>query len=255
MIYYILPAYNEERNIISLLDKFNNHFGNENYDYKPQVIIIDDGSNDKTKIILNKLSEEKQIFNKKFKFELINIFHKRNMGLGEAIKSGMMYCFKNGSTEDIIITMDCDNSHTVELSKKMIEVIKSGKDVVIASRYRKNSEMYGVPNLRMLLSYFGCIIFKIAFPIKHVKDYTCGYRAFRFEKIRKAFDLDKNFFSEKGFTASVDIILKLNKFNKSLFFEEVPMILRYDLKQGKSKIKIFKTIFQTLFLLFKRRFF
>ena len=255
MIYYILPAYNEELNIISLIDKFNSHFGNENYNYKPQVIIIDDGSNDKTRIILNKLSEEKQIFNKKFKFELINIFHERNMGLGEALKSGMMYCFKNGSNEDIIITMDCDNSHTVELSKKMIEIINSGKDVVIASRYKKNANIRGLSNLRRLLSYISCIIFKITFPVKNVKDYTCGYRAYRFEKIKKAFDLDKNFFSEKGFTASADIILKLNKFNKSLFFDEVPMILRYDLKQGKSKIKIFQTIFQTLFLLFKRRFF
>jgi|TARA_B100001964_G_scaffold243601_1_gene322067 dolichol-phosphate mannosyltransferase len=255
MIYYILPAYNEELNIITLLDKFNSYFGNENDDYKPQVIVVDDGSNDETKKILNKLSEEKQIFNKKLKFELVTIFHERNMGLGEAIKSGMMYCFENGSTEDIIITMDCDNSHTVEQSKNMIEVIKSGKDVVIASRYRKDSETYGVPNLRILLSYFGCIIFKIAFPIKHVKDYTCGFRAFKLEKIKEAFDLNKNFFSEKGFTASVDIILKLNKFNKSLLFEEIPMILRYDLKQGKSKIKIVKTIFMTLFLLFRRRFF
>jgi dolichol-phosphate mannosyltransferase len=255
MIYYILPAYNEELNIISLLNKFNNHFENENYNYKPQVIIIDDGSNDKTKAILNKLNEEKQIFNKKFKFELISIFHERNMGLGEAIKSGMMYCFENGSNGDIIVTMDCDNSHTVEQSREMIEVIKSGKDIVIASRYRKNSDTHGLSNLRKLLSYFGCIIFKIVFPIKNVKDYTCGYRAFRLEKIRKAFDENKNFFSEKGFTASVDIILKLYKFNKSLLFEEIPMILRYDLKQGKSKIAIFKTIFETLFLLFKRRFF
>jgi dolichol-phosphate mannosyltransferase len=166
-----------------------------------------------------------------------------------------MYCFENGSNGDIIVTMDCDNSHTVEQSREMIEVIKSGKDIVIASRYRKNSDTHGLSNLRKLLSYFGCIIFKIVFPIKNVKDYTCGYRAFRLEKIRKAFDENKNFFSEKGFTASVDIILKLYKFNKSLFFYEVPMILRYDLKQGESKIAIFKTIFETLFLLFKRRFF
>jgi len=255
MIYYILPAYNEELNIISLLNKFNSHFENENYNYKPQVIIIDDGSNDKTKAILNKLNEEKQIFNKKFKFELISIFHERNMGLGEAIKSGMLYCFKNGSNEDIIITMDCDNSHSVELSKKMIEVIKSGKDVVIASRYRKGSQIYGLSNLRKLLSYIGCIVFKITFPIKNVKDYTCGYRAFSLKKIKKAFDESENFFSEKGFTASADIILKLYKFNKSLFFEEVPMILRYDLKQGVSKMAIFKSIFQTLVLLFKRIFF
>ena len=99
------------------------------------------------------------------------------------------------------------------------------------------------------------MIFKITFPIKNVEDYTCGYRAFNLEKFKKAFEANDNFFSEKGFTASVDIILKLKKFNKLLKMNEVPMVLRYDLKKGESKMSIFKTIFQTLFLLFRRKFF
>ena len=47
---------------------------------------------------------------------------------------------------------------TVELSKKMIETINSGKDVVIASRYKKNADIRGLSNVRRLLSYISCII-------------------------------------------------------------------------------------------------
>ena len=63
------------------------------------------------------------------------------------------------------------------------------------------------------------------------------------------------FLVKKSFTASVDIILKLKKFNKLIKMNEVPMVLRYDLKKGVSKMSIFKTIFQTLSLLFRRKFF
>jgi dolichol-phosphate mannosyltransferase len=65
----------------------------------------------------------------------------------------------------------------------------------------------------------------------------------------------KNFFSEKDFSVSADIILKLKLSKIKLFFTEIPLTLRYDLKQGKSKMKIIKTVFQTLKLIILRRFF
>ena len=255
MIYYILPAYNEELNILNLLNNFNNFFHIEGEDFKSKVVIIDDGSKDNTKSILINLKKDNKIFDKELNFELINIFHEKNKGLGEALKSGITYCLKEGNADDIIVTMDCDNSHTVELSKEMINKIREGDDVVIASRYKTGAITKGLSVNRKLLSYVGCMIFKITFPIKNVEDYTCGYRAFNLEKFKKAFETNNNFFSEKGFTASVDIILKLKKFNKLLKMNEVPMVLRYDLKKGASKMSIFKTIFQTLFLLFRRKFF
>ena len=51
MIYYILPAYNEDLNILNLLNNFNNFFLREGKDYKSKVVIIDDGSRDNTKSI------------------------------------------------------------------------------------------------------------------------------------------------------------------------------------------------------------
>ena len=255
MIYYILPAYNEELNILNLLNNFNNFFHIEGEDFKSKVVIIDDGSKDNTKSILINLKKDNKIFDKELNFELINIFHEKNKGLGEALKSGITYCLKEGNADDIIVTMDCDNSHTVELSKEMINKIREGDDVVIASRYKIGSYSKGLDVYRKLLSYIGCMLFKIIFPINNVKDYTCGYRAFNLEKFKKAFEANDNFFSEKGFTVSVDIILKLRKSDKLIKMNEVPMVLRYDLKKGESKMSIFKTIFQTLFLLFRRKFF
>tara|TARA_B110000196_G_C20972641_1_gene579485 strand:- start:114 stop:884 length:771 start_codon:yes stop_codon:yes gene_type:complete len=256
MIYYVLPAYNEELNILNLINNFNDFFYLQGEDFKSsKIVVVDDGSKDNTKSILTKLKNENKIFDKELNFELVNIFHEKNMGLGNALKSGITYCLKEGKSDDIIITMDCDNSHTVELSKEMINKIREGEDVVIASRYKIGSDTKGLAFYRKLLSYMGCLLFKIMFPIKNVKDYTCGYRAFNLEKFKKAFEKNDNFFSEKGFTVSVDIILKLKKSNKLIKMNEVPMVLRYDLKKGKSKMSIFKTIFQTLFLLFRRRFF
>jgi len=250
MIYFVLPAFNEELNIPILLNNFNNFFIKNKSFSNIKVVVVDDGSNDNTKKILTKINNEK-----KLSFELINIFHEKNKGLGSAIKTGMTYCFNNGNDEDIIITMDCDNSHTINLSKEMINVILEGNDVVIASRYKKNSGIKGLSLYRKFLSDLGSLIFQISFPIKNVKDYTCGYRAFRLKKIKEAWEHDEHFFSEKGFTISLDIILKLFKFNKDIKMQEVPMVLRYDLKKGVSKMAVIKTIFQTINLLFKRKFF
>ena len=255
MIFFILPAFNEELNIPTLLNNFNNFFIKNKSFSNIKVVVVDDGSKDNTKKILTKINREKKIFENELSFELINIFHETNRGLGGAIKTGMTYCFNNGNDEDIIITMDCDNSHTIDLCKEMINVLLEGNDVVIASRYKKNSGIKGLSFYRKFLSDLGSLIFKISFPIKNVKDYTCGYRAFRLKKIKEAWKNDEYFFSEKGFTVSLDIILKLFKFNRDIKMQEVPMVLRYDLKKGVSKMAVIKTIFQTINLLFIRKFF
>ena len=50
----------------------------------------------------------------------------------------------------------------------------------------------------------------------------------------------------------VDILLKLRRMN--LIFGEVPMILRYDFKEGASKMKVVRTAGNTLLLILKRKF-
>ena len=182
------------------------------------------------------------------------IEHKKNMGLGRALKTGFEYSFLKGKYNDVIVSMDTDNSHTVSLSYKMAEnIFYKKKDILIASRYQLSSKIKGLNYWRKSLSLGAAILYKIFFPIKNIKDYTSGFRAFRLGVIKKAWKKNKNFFSEKGFSASADILLKLYKFK--LNFYEVPINLRYDLKKGQSKMKVINTVYLNLALIIKRKLF
>ena len=245
-IFYILPAFNESLNISTLLKKFDNFYKKKNVSII--IVFVDDGSTDDS---IKKIIFIKKKICKKIKIKILS--HKKNYGLGIALKTGFNFCFKFARAEDLIVTMDTDNSHTIDLSFKMIKkIIFDNKDIVVASRYRKNSKTKGLDYLRKTLSIAAAMIFKIFFPIKNIRDYTSGFRAFRVKKIKNICK-KKNFFSETGFSASADILLKLYPFRKKLNFEELPINLRYDLKQGRSKMKILKTIYLNLKLIFIRK--
>jgi dolichol-phosphate mannosyltransferase len=64
---------------------------------------------------------------------------------------------------------------------------------------------------------------------------------------------DGDFFDQDGFQVMVDVLLKLRR-RKDLIFGEVPLILRYDLKEGSSKMDVGGTIRGTLELMWRRRF-
>jgi dolichol-phosphate mannosyltransferase len=247
-IFYILPCYNESLNLNKLLKDFTNFFATKNKIIK--IIIVDDGSKDNSIEVINRF--KKKNFYKNISIKILK--HKKNMGLGKALKTGFEHCFLNGKNDDILISMDTDNSHTINLSYKMAnKIILNEYDVIIASRYKKNSKITGLNFMRKFLSLGAALLYKIFFPIKNVIDYTSGFRAFKLEPIRSAWKLNKNFFSEKGFSASADILLKLYKHKLSFF--ELPIDLRYDLKKGESKMKIINTIYLNIALIIKRKLF
>ena len=249
-IYYILPCYNEELNIKKLLNDIFEFYKKKFFNIN--IVVIDDGSRDNSLTILKKIKKQ----NSSKKVELTILEHKTNLGLGYTLRDGFKYCIFNGKENDIIVSMDCDNSHTIDLSYKMVKrIIESNKDIVIASRYKKNSKIKGLDNKRIFLSYMAAILYKFFFPIKNVQDYTSGFRAIKLGVIKKAYLENKYFFSEKGFSASADIILKLFRYKNSINFDEVPIDLRYDLKNGRSKMKILKTIFLNLKLILLRKLF
>ena len=79
------------------------------------------------------------------------IDHKKNLGLGEALKTGFNFCFSHSKNQDVLTTMDTDNSHTVEQSYELFKkIIFENADVAIASRYVQNSKLKGVKKLRII---------------------------------------------------------------------------------------------------------
>jgi dolichol-phosphate mannosyltransferase len=147
--------------------------------------------------------------------------------------------------------MDADQTHNPDLVPRMVEMIRDGHDVVIASRYRRGSRVVGLSWHRRLGSRGAALLWRCALRLPGVKDYTCGFRAYRVAVLRRAFqDYGDRFVDQQGFQCMPDILLKLRPYN--LVFGEVPLILRYDLKRGLSKMRLLKTVLGTLRLLATR---
>lgn len=241
-VYVVLPVYNEESRIESLLQHIDEAMKDADVEY--QVVLVDDGSRDSTGRIVQRCSAQMPIR---------MIRHELNAGLGATIRDGLIAAAGVSTDRDIIITMDADDTHAPGLILRMIRMISEGHDVVIASRYREGSRCVGVPMARRLLSRGASWLFRAVFPIRGVRDYTCGYRAYRAPVVKDAFaKYGEEFLDQDGFQCMVDILLKLRHMN--LIFGEVPFILRYDYKEGGSKMNVSRTVKDTLGLMWKRRF-
>ena len=241
-IFVALPAYNEADRLGQLLEKIGKTFSDNQLNY--EVIVVDDGSTDATAEIAESVSKELPV-------RLVK--HERNQGLSGALNTGLRTAAKAGNPADIIITMDADDTHPPKIIDRLVRAIDEGCDVAIASRYQPGSRVVGVPWNRVLLTQVASFMFRILMPIPGVRDYTCGYRAYKHEILELTIDhYGDEFVSEKGFSCMVDVLLKMRRFN--FVMGEVPFILRYDLKEGESKMPVGNTIWKTLTLFAKRRF-
>jgi len=240
MIYIFLPAYNEAEGLKNLLENISQVL--RNYVYK--IILVNDGSTDATE----KIACSFQTF---LPIEIIN--HAGNRGLGEAFKTGMKRILRDLESQDIVVTLDADNTHPPSLIPQMVTKISKGLDLVIASRFCPEGKEIGLKFLRRLFSRGACWLLKLFFPYPEVKDYTSGYRAYLGELLTEATNsYGEELVTAKGFTVMAEILIKLRKFRPKV--AEIPLILRYDLKKGKSKIKILRTIAQYFRLILKYRY-
>ncbi len=240
-IFVVLPAYNEAEGLPSLLTKIQSVFSANQREY--HVIVVDDASTDDTGSIASQFS---------FQMPLTLVQHKVNQNLPGALRSGFTEAVEQAADGDIIVTMDGDDTHPPGVINPLIQKISEGYDVVTASRYQPGSRVMGVPQFRVLMTYGARLLFQTIMPIQGVRDYTCGYRAYRKNVLKDSMNFyGEAFVSEKGFSCMADVLLKMRRFNYA--FGEVPFLLRYDQKLGVSKMAVGRTVWLTLKLLLKRR--
>jgi len=240
-VHVVLPAFNEAACLGHLLDRLDEDLTEAGLPF--EVIVVDDGSTDGT-------AEIAEDYGARMPVALVR--HAVNQGLGAAIRDGLKHAAEAAAPRDIIVTMDADDTHTPGLILRMSRMICEGHDVVIASRYQPGSRTIGVPLHRRALSWGGSLLLRTVFPIRGVKDFTCGYRAYRAGVIQDALtQYGDGFLDQEGFQCMVDILLKLRRMH--LIFGEVPFILRYDSKEGASKMRVGRTIRRTLALMLRRR--
>ena len=238
----VLPAYNEEGAIAPLLDDLLRELAAGESDFG--VLVVDDGSADGTAAVVRGYAGTGRV---------TLLEHPANRGLAEALRTGLLAAVERARPDDVVVVMDADNTHPASLAVPMARLVRQGSDVVIASRYRRGSRVHGLALHRKALSNGASWLFRLAFPTAGVRDYTCGYRAYRAGRLMQLVERHgREFISERGFACMVDLLLRLRR--QGAVFAEVPLVLRYDRKEGQSKMKVLATVRETLWLLLRRRF-
>jgi glycosyltransferase involved in cell wall biosynthesis len=192
-----IPAFNEEKNIASILLKLGK--------MADQIIVCDDGSGDLTAEISEKLGA-------------IVIKHPKNLGYGGAIRS--IFLKAKELDVDILVTFDADGQHRVEDIKNVTEpIIKGDADLVIGSRFLNKEDEKDIPKYRK----FGIkAITTLATTSMDQKltDSQSGFRAYNKKVLQEIIP------SEYGMGVSTEILIKANK--KWYKIKEVPITVLYE---------------------------
>ena len=163
----LIPTYNEAVSIVELLEKLSNFRSSSRYQF--DVVVIDDNSPDKTADIVDKLS-----------ISWVQVMRRPGKGgLGAAYRAG----FKRVLAIDKytqVVTMDADGSHRVEDLAAMFAAIKSGRSIVLGTRWMPGGSVVNWPKSRQLLSKSGTQYAKFVLGID-LDDLTGGFRIYSAE--------------------------------------------------------------------------
>jgi glycosyltransferase involved in cell wall biosynthesis len=189
-----LPAYNEEKNIASVITKLKK--------ITDSIIVCDDGSSDMTSEISKNLGA-------------VVISHKKNMGYGAALRTIFQKSVELDS--DILVTFDADGQHRIEDINKILQPLENNEaDVVIGSRFLDNESK--IPNYRKIGIK---VITKVtnASLKKKLTDSQSGFRAYNKQALTQISP------SEMGMGISTEILIKAS--SKGLRIAEIPIIVLY----------------------------
>ncbi len=229
MIIFVVPAYNEEQNIGSLIEETHAYAQREALDY--HLIVVDDGSTDKTAEIVYERSRG-------LPCTLVN--YQPNCGVGEAFRQGLKKALSLSKAKDIIVTKEADRTSDLSILKALISKIQSGADVALASCYAKDGAVTGTSWDRRFLSRCANILIYSVFHIQGIHTYSSFYRAYRPSALQAVWERYGDFYEETGFVCVVELLVRLSRLSMKIV--EVPMILQANRRVGQSKMKIGKTI-------------
>ena len=216
----IIPAYNEEEGIKNVLIELNNYLKKNNI--LTEIIVVNDGSTDQTKNILENIENIK----------LIN--HPYNKGYGAALKSGI----KKAQGEYILI-IDGDGTYPVNEIPKLLEYMDE-YDMVSGMRKGKNSDarwFYSQRIAKFILKRIAGYVTNSKIP-----DINCGLRVFKKEIIKKYWDLYPQGFS---FTTTSLVAFLADDYQVKF----IP--IDYHQRKGKSTLKPFKSFIGFISLILK----
>jgi dolichol-phosphate mannosyltransferase len=214
----VIPMFNEADNAKATLERVEEALAAFQGTF--ELIPVDDGSTDNTRILLEHLAAE----DPKVRF----VSYPKNRGRGKALRTG----FK-AATGKIVVSIDADLSYDPRYIHDLVEPLMTDADVdfVLASPYMPGGGVQNVPFLRLCVSKLGNKILRFTMP-NRIYTSTGIFRAYRRE-VLGSLDLDSD-----GKEIHLEILSKAIALGYRV--KEIPAILT-SRKKGKSKFKFKKT--------------
>jgi dolichol-phosphate mannosyltransferase len=230
IVYLLLPAYNEEEGLEKLLGRLERIATAYRLDL--HILIVDDGSTDHTQIVIRSFLDVLSIEVEAFR---------ANRGVAEVFSVGFRRVLESAHDHDYCITMDSDNTQNPYYILDLVTALDSGAEIAIASRFAPGGGMRKAPRLRALLSYGVAYLLRVFVGLPGIKDYSTFFRGYRVGLLRQVFARHGGAAIQgHGFACMARFLILAAE--QATDIREVPLILRYDLKEGGSGMRIWRTI-------------
>lgn len=221
----VIPAYNEEANLDSLLESLVNFLKKESLNC--EIIVVDDASSDDTGKIADKWARE---------YRNISALHreKEENGMGAALKEGT-----KRARGELVLWIMGDRSDDLNTIPQIIEKMREGYDMVFASRYMRGGSRGNLSRLKAFLSSRFTVIARWFFNIP-VHDITNAFRVFR----KSLFD--SIYLESDDFAISPELAIKAHLLGFRLGEVPTTYALRW---AGETKFRMGKMVIRYLSLL------
>ncbi len=205
----LIPCLNEEKTIASVIDSIPKEIKRIK---KISILIVDDGSTDRTKIIAEKCGAKV-------------ISHKRNLGVGGAFHTGIDECINIGA--NIVVNMDGDGQfNPLDIPALIDPILDEKVDCTTASRFMKKEYIPQMPFIKKWGNFQMARL--VSFLVdKKFFDVSCGFRAYSGDTVLKLNLFGKFTYTQETF---IDLIFKDCK------ILEIPLKIRGEREFGKSRV-------------------
>jgi glycosyltransferase involved in cell wall biosynthesis len=228
----IIPAYNEEVFIEDTLNKILHFLAAQEYSY--EIIVVNDGSSDKTGQIVHNLNLKSQFV------KLIS--NEKCSGKGEAVRKGIKH-----SIGKYILVSDADYTYPIEQINSFLSVLEKGEYVAVVGNRRDSKTIYklspqtiGYVHSRHVISRIFNIIVN-CFIIRNVQDTQCGFKCYRADFINNIVQK----LTINNFAFDVEVLYLINKYGRR--FCHLPVLYNY--YNESSSIYLFKDSLKMLIAL------
>jgi dolichol-phosphate mannosyltransferase len=240
MIYFLIPVFNESKNIGNLYQELSSL----QLHSEALFVFSDDGSNDDSKAVIEKSFKDKS---------LVILGDGINRGPGSAFNTGLKWIVDHSTKDkDIVVTIEADCTSDLSILPTMLMLNGAGYDFVLASVYAQGGGFDQTSFIRKFISAVANFTYRFLFNVK-VLTLSSFYRVYTVALLKRINDrYNGKIIEENGFVCMLEILTKAIWCNAKII--EVPMELHSSKRIGKSKMKIVKTTFQYFKYLIRMKF-